>query len=200
MSELVEGFEGLSNIRNAVSFFGSKRIEPSHPYYKLAYKTAKLFAKNGYSIMTGAGQGIMEASNRGVCDAKTKTKSIGLNILIPEQQSANSYVKYLLEFKYFFVRKVMFTKYSRAFVVFPGGYGTLDEFFEALALVQTNRIKPFPIILVNKQYWEGLVDWLKSTLIKEGALIKEELFLFQMVDTPQEALKAAKRIWKYKNK
>ncbi|MCM8787691.1 MAG: TIGR00730 family Rossman fold protein [Candidatus Omnitrophica bacterium] len=195
MSEFVEGFEALSNIKNGVSFFGSKRISENHPYYKLAYKTAYLLAKKGYSIITGAGPGIMEAANKGAYFAKGV--SVGLNIIIPEQQKPNSYINYLLDFRYFFVRKVMFTKYSCAFVVFPGGYGTLDELFEALALIQTQRIEPIPIILVIKRYWQQLLEWLTKKLIKEGALIEEELRLFKVVDTEEEVLRV---ISNFKNK
>ncbi len=194
MSEFVEGFEGLSKIKNAVSFFGSKRIKENHPYYQLAYQTAKLLAKKGYSIITGAGPGIMEAANRGAYDAGGV--SVGLNILIPEQQIPNPYVNYLLEFRYFFVRKVMFAKYSRAFVVFPGGYGTLDELFETLALIQTHRINPFPIILVKRKYWQDLVGWFKGKLISEGTLIKEDLLLFKVVDKKEEVLEEIKKFYR----
>ncbi|MCD6583360.1 MAG: TIGR00730 family Rossman fold protein, partial [Candidatus Omnitrophica bacterium] len=190
------GFEGLSRIKKAVSFFGSKRVTSSHPYYKLAYRCAKFLVRNGYSIITGAGPGIMEAANKGAYHAKGK--SIGLNILIPEQQVPNRYVNYLLEFKYFFVRKVLFAKYSRAFVVFPGGYGTLDELFEALALVQTHRINPFPIILVVSNYWKGMLTWLKNTLLKERTIVKKDLSLFEVVDTPQEVLKAIRKFYRKK--
>ncbi|MCM8832264.1 MAG: TIGR00730 family Rossman fold protein [Candidatus Omnitrophica bacterium] len=196
MSEFVEGFEALSGIKKGVSFFGSKRIEENHPYYKLAYKTAYLLAKKGYSIITGAGPGIMEAANKGAYFAKGV--SVGLNIIIPEQQKPNPYINYLLDFRYFFVRKVMFTKYSCAFVVFPGGYGTLDELFEALALIQTERIEPIPIILVVKRYWQPLLEWLMKKLIKEGTLIDEELTLFKVVDTEQEVLKAISKFKKSK--
>ncbi len=194
MSEFVEGFEKLSEIKNAVSFFGSKRLDDSHPYYKLAYRTAKLLAKNGYSIVTGAGPGIMEAANRGAYDAGGV--SVGLNILIPEQQVSNPYVNYLLEFRYFFVRKVMFAKYSRAFVVFPGGYGTLDELFETLALIQTQRINPFPIILVKKKFWQKLLDWFKEKLIKEGTLNRRDLFLFKVVEKEREILEGIRKFYK----
>jgi len=198
MSEFVEGFEGLSKIKNAVSFFGSKRIKENHPYYQLAYRTAKFLAKKGYSIITGAGPGIMEAANKGAYDAGGV--SVGLNILIPEQQTPNPYVNYLLEFRYFFVRKVMFAKYSRAFVVFPGGYGTLDELFETLALIQTHRINPFPIILVKRKYWQGLVEWFKEKLISEGTLIKEDLLLFKIVDKKEEVLEEIKKFYRKKRK
>ena len=196
MSEFVEGFEGLSKIKNAVSFFGSKKLKRTHPYYKLAYKTAKLLAKNGYSIITGAGPGIMEAANRGAYEAGGV--SVGLNILIPEQQTPNPYVNYLLEFRYFFVRKVMFAKYSRAFVVFPGGYGTLDELFETLALIQTQRINPFPIILVKKRFWQKLLDWFKERLIEEGTLAKKDLLLFSVVEKESEVLEEIRNFYKRK--
>ena len=198
MSEFVEGFEGLSKIKNAVSFFGSKRIKENHPYYQLAYRTAKFLAKKGYSIITGAGPGIMEAANKGAYDAGGV--SVGLNILIPEQQTPNPYVNYLLEFRYFFVRKVMFAKYSRAFVVFPGGYGTLDELFETLALIQTHRINPFPIILVKRKYWQGLVEWFKKKLISEGILIEKDLLLFKIVDKKEEVLEGIKKFYHKKRK
>ena len=184
MSEFVEGFDGLSEVKKAIAFFGSKRVSPRHPYYKLAYRTAYYLSRKGYSVMTGAGSGIMEAANRGAYQARGN--SIGLNILIPEQQVPNQYVNYLLEFRYFFVRKVMFAKYSSAFVVFPGGYGTLDELFEGLALIQTHRTRPFPVILVVSKFWEGLIDWLKGTLLEQGTIVKEDLKLFKIVDTPQE--------------
>ena len=196
MSEFVEGFDGLSGIKKAIAFFGSKRAKKNNLYYQLAYKTANLLAKKGYSIITGAGPGIMEAANKGA--SKAKGKSIGLNILIPEQQVPNPYINYLLEFKYFFVRKVMFAKYSRAFVVFPGGYGTLDELFEALALIQANRIDSFPIILLGKSFWEGLISWLKDTAIKRGTLLKEDLFLFKAVDKPQDVLREIEKFYKKK--
>jgi hypothetical protein len=186
MSEFVEGFEGLSWIKKGVSFFGSKRLSKDHSYYKLAYKTAYLLSKKGYSIITGAGPGIMEAANKGAY--KAGGASVGLNILIPAQQIPNSYINYLLGFHYFFVRKVMFTKYSCAFVFFPGGFGTLDELFEILALIQTKRIEPVPVVLVIKKYWKDLLNWFNNELIEKGTLIKEDLNLFKIVDTPKEVL------------
>lgn len=186
MSEFVEGFEGLSGVKNALSFFGSKAVAPHHPYYKLAHNSAFLLAKKGYSIMTGAGPGVMEAANKGADEAGGI--SIGLNILIPEQQTPNPYVNYLLEFRYFFIRKVVFTKYSQAFIVFPGGYGTLDELFESLALVQTERIKPIPIILVDSSFWKGLSHWLKDMLLAKGTIEKQDLALMHIVDTPEQIL------------
>jgi hypothetical protein len=186
MSEFVEGFEGLSTIENAVSFFGSKNIKPSHEYYKLATETAKLFTEGGYSIITGAGGGIMEAANKGAREGGGK--SIGLNILLPEKQIPNKYINYLLEFRYFFVRKVMFTKYAKAFIVFPGGYGTLDELFEGLAFIQTHLGKRFPIILMYEKFWKRMLNWLKETLIKEQTLDQQDLYLFRVANTPQQAL------------
>jgi hypothetical protein len=193
MSEFVEGFEGLSRVKKAVAFFGSKRVTCNHPYYKLAYQTAKLLAKNGFSIITGAGPGIMEAANKGALDGKGR--SIGLNILIPEQQTPNPYINYLLEFKYFFVRKVMFAKYSSAFVFFPGGYGTLDELMEGLALIQTHRVRSFPIILVGRKHWCGLISWFRNTLIKRGTLVEGDLSLFKIVDKPQQVLREIRRFY-----
>ncbi|MBD3245866.1 MAG: TIGR00730 family Rossman fold protein [Candidatus Omnitrophica bacterium] len=188
MSEFVEGFEHLSRIENGVCFFGSHRVDAQHPAYQDAYRAAKLLAKKGYTIITGAGSGVMEAANRGAYDAKKR--SVGLNILLPEQQLPNEYINELLEFRYFFVRKVMFTKYSCAVVVFPGGYGTLDELFESLALIQTQRIKSIPVVLVGREYWKNLVAWLKNKLIAEGTIVKMDLDLFHLVDTPEEILKA----------
>ena len=196
MSEFVEGYEGLNHIKKGVSIFGSKRAKSTSPYYKFAYKTAFLLGKAGFSILTGAGPGVMEAANKGA--KNSGAESIGLNILIPEQQIPNPYVSYILEFKYFFIRKVMFAKYSKAFVVFPGGFGTLDEFFEALALVQTERIPKFPIILFGSGYWKGLTTWLKNTSIKEGCLEGSDLKLFKIVDSPQEVVKIIKKFYKYK--
>lgn len=196
MSEFVEGFESLSRVKQGVSFFGSRATSKNHPYYKLAYKSAYVMTKKGYTVITGAGGGIMEAANKGAKEAGGV--SVGLNILIPQKQLPNPYVNYLIEFKYFFVRKVMFTKHSRAFVVFPGGYGTLDELFENLSLVQTLRIEPVPVILVNKAYWAGLLKWVEERLVKEGAIGKKDLKLFKVVDTPEEIPAAIKNFYSKK--
>ena len=196
MSEFVDGLEGLSCVKGGVSFFGSRCTAKKDPNYKLAQNAAHLLTKKGYTIITGAGGGIMEASNRGAQEAGGM--SVGLNILIPEKQVPNSYVNYLMEFKYFFVRKVMFTKHSKAFVVFPGGFGTLDELFENFALVQTSRIKPTPIILVNSSFWKDLIQWLKKRLISEGVIEKNDLKIFKVVDTPQEILSSIKDFYKKK--
>lgn len=187
MSEFVEGFEELSDIRKAVAVFGSSRVSSRSPYYKLAEKTAKLFARHGYAIITGAGSGIMEAANKGAKAAGGE--SVGLNILTPTEQKPNKYLTRLLEFRYFFCRRVMFAKYSQAFIIFPGGYGTMDEFMEAITLIQTGRMKARPVILFNRKYWQGLLDWLKNTLFKSKMVTAAELGIFNIVETPQEAMK-----------
>jgi hypothetical protein len=194
MSEFVDGFEELSSVREAISIFGSARTRPSSKYYKLAEETAARLSKNGYAIITGAGSGIMEAANKGA--KKGKGDSIGLNILIPIMQKPNKYVTRLLEFKYFFCRKVMFAKYSKAFVVFPGGFGTMDELFEAITLVQTKRIDSFPVVLVGSEFWKGLIDWMENTLITAKCLSKSDLNIFTVVDTPQEVVAAINRFYK----
>lgn len=187
MSEFVEGFEVLSDIHKAVAIFGSAKVKSESPYYKLAEKTAGLFVRRGYAIITGAGPGIMEAANKGAYEAKGQ--SIGLNILIPTKQKPNKYLTRTVDFKYFFCRRVMFAKYSQAFLIFPGGYGTLDEFAEAITLIQTGKIRPRPVILFNKKYWQGLMDWLKNRLLQEKMIAKKDLDIFHIVETPQEALK-----------
>lgn len=195
MSEFVDGFEELSNVKKAVSIFGSsKKIGATKKFYKIAEDTAQLLAKNGYAVITGAGPGIMEAGNKGAKEAGGE--SIGLNILIPTMQKPNRYVNRVLEFKYFFCRKVMFAKYSKAFVVFPGGFGTLDELFEAITLVQTERVEPFPVILVGKKYWKGLISWIKGTLLREETIEEKDMKLFFVVDTPQEVMAAINRFYK----
>jgi len=189
MSEFVDGFEELSDVKRAVSIFGSaQHKKATKRYYKLAEDTAYLLAKNGYSVITGAGGGIMEAGNKGA--KRAGGDSIGLNILIPIVQKPNKYVTRLLDFKYFFCRKVMFAKYSKAFVVFPGGFGTLDELFECITLVQTERMDPIPVILVGKEYWKGLISWIKNTLLPEGTIDKVDLKLFSVVETPCQVLAA----------
>ena len=194
MSEFVDGFEELSDVKEAVSIFGSSKTSSADKFYKLAEETTHLLAKNGYSIITGAGPGIMEAGNKGA--KKAGGESIGLNILIPTMQKPNRYVTRLLEFKYFFCRKVMFAKYSKAFVVFPGGLGTLDELFEALTLVQTKKVEPFPVILVSREYWKGLIHWMKETLLKGKTIEKEDLLLMTIVDTSREVLSAINKFYK----
>ncbi|MBN3039377.1 MAG: TIGR00730 family Rossman fold protein [Candidatus Omnitrophica bacterium] len=186
MSEFVEGFEELSDINKAVSIFGSSRVKPRSQYYKLAQKTAKVFSKAGYAIITGAGPGIMEAANKGAKEARGE--SIGLNILAPIQQKPNRHLTRLIEFRYFFCRRVMFAKYSQAFLIFPGGYGTMDEFMEAITLIQTNRLAARPVILFDKKYWRGLLDWIKHTMVAKNMIDTSDLDIFKLVETPQEAL------------
>ena len=194
MSEFVDGFEELSNVKEAVSIFGSARASTSNKYYKIAEDTASRLVKSGYAIITGAGPGIMEAANKGAKEAGGE--SIGLNILIPIMQKPNKYITKLLEFKYFFCRKVMFAKYSKALVAFPGGYGTMDEFFEAITLVQTRRIDPFPIILVGSEYWKGLVQWMEKTMLSNKAIDRSDLKIFSVADTPQEVVSIINKFYK----
>ena len=196
MSEFVDGFETLSQAGKAVSIFGSSRFKPGNKYYKMAEETAYLLAKEGYAIITGSGPAIMEAANKGA--KRAKGLSIGLNIQIPSEQEANKYVDTLLDFRYFFVRKVMFVKYAKAFVIMPGGYGTLDEFTEAINLIQTQRIQKFPVVIMGSEYWKGMIDWLKSTVLKSGAISKEDLKLFTVVDEPKDAVAAIKKFYERK--
>jgi hypothetical protein len=193
MSEFVDGFEVLSKMGKAVSIFGSARTKPGTKYYKLGEEVAYYIAKAGYAVITGSGSGLMEAANRGA--KRAGGHSIGLNIHIPCEQKPNKYVDTLLDFRYFFVRKVMFVKYAKAFVILPGGYGTLDEFFEAINLIQTERIAKFPIILFNSEYWKGLIGWLKDTVYKHGNISKEDLDLFILVDKPQDVAAVIKKFY-----
>ena len=193
MSEFVEGFEVLSKVGPAVSIFGSSRLRPNDKFYKLAQKVTYLLAKEGYAIITGGGPGIMEAGNKGA--KKAKGNSIGLNIQIPQEQKPNPYIDTLLDFHYFFVRKVMFVKYAKAFVILPGGYGTFDELFESLNLIQTERIEKFPVVLVGKDYWQGLLDWFRSRVLKKGCISRPDLKIFTVVDTAEEVVEAIKRFY-----
>ena len=189
MSEFVEGFERLSRIGPCVSIFGSARTTEENPYYSLAEKIAYELTQNGYGVITGGGPGIMEAANKGA--QRGEGKSVGLNIVLPFEQSSNPYIDNdkLINFDYFFVRKVMFVKYAQGFIVLPGGVGTLDELFEAITLIQTKKIGKFPIVLVGKSFWSGLIDWIKETMLaKEKNISPEDLDLFSVVDTSEEAL------------
>jgi uncharacterized protein (TIGR00730 family) len=194
MSEFVDGFEVLSQVGKAVSIFGSSRLQPGNKYYKLAEETAYLLAKEGYAIITGSGPGIMEAGNRGA--QRAGGQSIGLNIQIPLEQKANKYVDTLLDFHYFFVRKVMFVKYAKAFVIMPGGYGTLDEFFEAINLIQTLRIRKFPVVILGSDYWKGIIEWLRATVLRDGCISKSDLDIFTVVDTPKEVVKTIRKFYR----
>ena len=196
ISEFVEGFEVLSCVGKAVSIFGSSRLKPGHKYYKLAEETAYLLAKEGYAIITGSGPAIMEAANKGA--RRAKGQSIGLNIQIPMNQKSNPYVDMLLDFRYFFVRKVMFVKYAKAFVIMPGGYGTLDEFTEALNLIQTLRIPRFPVVVFGSEYWKGMLDWLKNTAAKNDCLTEDDLKIFKVADKPKDVVKIIKDFYKKK--
>jgi uncharacterized protein (TIGR00730 family) len=186
LAEFVEGFEMLAKIPPAVAMFGSARSLPGGPGYEKAEAISALLGKNGYSVITGGGPGVMEAANKGATESGTI--SVGLNIELPLEQKPNIYANKLLNFRYFFVRKVMFVKYSIAFVILPGGFGTLDELFEAITLIQTRKIKPFPVILVGKEYWKGLLDWIGSTLLREKMIAVEDLDIIKTVDTPEEVL------------
>ena len=189
MSEIVGGFENLSKIGPCVSIFGSARTKPDHKYYKIAEELAFKICQKGYGVITGGGPGIMEAANKGA--SRAGGKSVGLNINLPFEQNHNPYIDKdkSLEFDYFFVRKVMFVKYAQGFVVLPGGFGTLDEFFEALTLIQTNKIAKFPIVLMSKSFWGGLLDWIKEVLLETNQNInKEDLNLFFLADTVDEAV------------
>ena len=189
MAEFVQAFETLSKIGPCVSIFGSARTKPDNPYYKMGEDIAEKLTIKGYGIITGGGFGIMEAGNKGA--HKGQGKSVGLNIDLPFEQEANEYIDNdkLINFDYFFVRKVMFVKYAQGFVVMPGGVGTLDELFEAITLIQTQKIAPFPIVLVGKNYWEGLISWMKNVMLKQEQNISpEDLDLFTLVDTADEAV------------
>ncbi len=187
MAEFTEGFDELASVGPAVSIFGSARAKPKDHYYKLAEQTASEIAKAGFAVITGGGGGIMEAANKGAADAGGQ--SIGLNIELPMEQTPNPYQNMPLEFRYFFVRKVMFLKYAHGFIVFPGGYGTMDEFFESLVLIQTLKQASFPVILMGSDYWGGLIDWVKQTMLKEHEYISpEDLDVFTMVDDPHRAV------------
>jgi uncharacterized protein (TIGR00730 family) len=194
MSEFVEGFEVLSEVGPAVAMFGSSRAKKNDPYYKMAQEIACCLSKLGYAIITGGGPGIMEAANKGAVQARGK--SIGLNIQIPAEQKPNPYVKTLLDFHYFFVRKVMFVKYAKAFVILPGGFGTMDEMFEAITLIQTGRIEGFPVILVGTSYWQGLIDWIKTKVLAKGCITKEHLKIFTVADSAKEVVGAIKKFYR----
>ncbi len=188
MAEFVEGFERLAKIRPSVSIFGSARTPVDHPYYKLTEEIAKELSDAGFSVVTGGGPGIMEAGNKGGYEGKSP--SIGLNIELPFEQSGNEYQDISLSFRHFFSRKVMFVKYATAYVVMPGGFGTLDELAEILTLVQTKKTRKIPIILVHRPFWEGLIEWFKATLANEHMIDVEDLNLMQIIDSPKEIAEA----------
>lgn len=192
MGEFVEGVETLHDIGPAVSMFGSARIDRNAPIYAKARQLAALFVKSGFAVLTGGGGGIMEAANQGAAEAGGN--SVGLNIRLPFEQTPNQYANVRLEFRYFFIRKVMLVKYAHAYIIMPGGFGTLDELFEAVTLVQTQRIRPFPIILVGTAYWSGLMDWMRAQLLDQGCIAEKDLDILQVLDDPAEIVEAVKKI------
>lgn len=192
IGEFVDGIDTLHNLGPAVSIFGSARVKPDSSVYKKAHELAALFVKNHFAVITGGGGGVMEAANKGAAEAGGQ--SIGLNIVLPFEQKPNPYANIQLDFKYFFIRKVMFIKYATAYIIMPGGMGTLDELFESITLVQTHRIKPFPIILVGTEYWGGLLEWIQSRLLEEKMISTEDLEIIQVMDDPEKIVKAVRRV------
>jgi len=191
MAEFVDGFEALAKYHPAVSIFGSTRVKPGDEIYQKAEQIGKLLAENGFAVITGGGPGVMEAANKGAFSAGGK--SIGLNIELPLEQKPNPYTNITLNFRYFFVRKVMFVKYAVAYIILPGGFGTMDELLESITLIQTQKIKPFPVILVGSNYWKGFLDWIKEVVLKEGKISSAELDILQLIDKPEEIVKAIKK-------
>lgn len=186
MSEFVEGFEEMANVGPAVSIFGSARIPRGHPYYDFAEQVGRLLVRSGYAVLTGGGPGVMEAANRGA--SEEGGQSIGLSIELPFEERPNEHVKTVVSFRYFFVRKVTFVKYSSAFVILPGGFGTLDELFESLTLIQTQKIKPFPVILVGDGYWDGLLSWFRDELLAQKMISEGDLDRLYRAATPEEVV------------
>jgi uncharacterized protein (TIGR00730 family) len=184
MAELVEGFEALNGVGPAVTIFGSARVPPGSPYYNKCLKVAERLAQDGFTIISGGGPGIMEAANKGAQNANGV--SVGLNIELPTEQAPNQYQDIRVEFRYFFVRKLMFVKYAVGYVIFPGGFGTMDELFEALTLIQTKKIRSFPVVLVGREYWAGLFDWIRKTMLPANNIGPEDLDLMHVVDEPEE--------------
>lgn len=192
MGEFVEGIERLHDIGPAVTIFGSARIKEDDPIYKKTEEIAALFVKSNFAVITGGGGGVMEAGNKGAL--KAGGTSVGMNIVLPFEQKPNDYSNIKLEFKYFFIRKVMFVKYATAYIIMPGGFGTLDELFEAVTLIQTHRIKPFPVILVGSDYWSGLLEWIKATLLEHHKISDNDLDILQIMDDPEEIVRAVQKV------
>ena len=190
MGEFVQGFEDLAQITNGVAVFGSARTPADNPEYRAAQETGALLVKAGYSVITGGGPGIMEAANRGAFEAGGT--SVGCNIELPHEQYSNPYLTLSLKFKYFFVRKMMFVKYSDAFIIFPGGFGTLDELFEALTLIQTRKIHNFPVVLFGSAYWQEMLDWLRGPMLAEGKIVEEDFRRLHVTDSPAEIVEIVK--------
>ncbi|HOX15898.1 MAG TPA: TIGR00730 family Rossman fold protein [Smithellaceae bacterium] len=191
MAEFVESIEVLSNVHNAVTIFGSARLKPEDKYYQMAEKLGQLLVQNGFSVITGGGPGIMEAANKGAAEAGGQ--SVGMNIKLPFEQKPNPYANLQLDYKYFFIRKVMFIKYALAYVIMPGGYGTMDELFEALTLIQTKRVKSFPVILMGREYWQGLLEWLKNSMQQKSMILPCDIEMIQIIDEPEEVVKHIKK-------
>jgi len=191
MAEFVDAIETLSGVNHAVSIFGSARVKAGEPYYEKTVVLARRLAQEGFSVITGGGPGIMEAANKGA--AEGGGKSVGMNIRLPFEQKPNPYANIHIDYKYFFIRKVMFVKYALAYIILPGGFGTLDELFEALTLIQTKRIRSFPVILVGSEFWKGLLDWIRKTLIREAMIQQEDLHYFQIIDDPEEVVRHIKK-------
>jgi uncharacterized protein (TIGR00730 family) len=187
IGEFVDGVEAMHDLGPAVSIFGSARIKPEHPYYQKTREIAGMLADNGFAVITGGGGGVMEAANKGA--AEKNGKSVGMNIILPMEQSPNPYANIRLQFHYFFVRKVMFVKYAFAYIIMPGGFGTLDELFEAVTLIQTHRIKPLPVILFGTRFWSGLIDWIKSHLVEEKTISQNDLNIIHITDDMDEVLR-----------
>ncbi|MBW2610464.1 MAG: TIGR00730 family Rossman fold protein [Deltaproteobacteria bacterium] len=191
LSECVEGFDVMPDVYPAVTIFGSARSHPNSTTYTTTEIIARLLVEKGFNVVSGGGSGVMEAANKGAAEAGGK--SVGLHIHLPNEQQPNKHANVRLSFKYFFIRKLMFIKYAVAYIIMPGGFGTLDELFEALTLIQTNRIRAFPVILMNSGYWKGLIDWIKETMLKEQTISESDLDIFQLVDDPEEAVAIIKR-------
>jgi len=190
MAEFVDGIERLTPLEPAVTIFGSARTKPGEKYYTQAEELGRMLVEEGFSVITGGGPGIMEAANKGAFEAGGQT--VGLNIVLPFEQKLNPYTTIHINFRYFFVRKVMFVKYAMSYVIFPGGFGTMDELFEALTLIQTDKIKPFPVILIGSEYWAGLLEWINDTMLAEDMILPEDRSIYTLVDTPKDAVEIIK--------
>ena len=191
MAEFVEGFESLADISPAVTIFGSARAKEGDELYTRAYNLARVLGRNKFNIITGGGPGVMEAANRGA--QEEGVKSVGINIQLPFEQKPNPYINVPLSYRYFFVRKVMFIKYAIAYIVLPGGYGTLDEFFEAITLIQTRKIRPFPVILVDSSFWSSLIDWINQNMLARNTVTKEDMAIYKVMDDPEEIVEYIKK-------
>jgi uncharacterized protein (TIGR00730 family) len=191
LAEFVDGFEALAKYHPAVSIFGSTRVRPGDAVYQKAEQIGKLLAENGFAVITGGGPGAMEAANKGAFSAGGK--SIGLNIELPLEQKPNPYTNITLNFRYFFVRKVMFVKYAVAYIILPGGFGTLDELLESMTLIQTKKIRPFPVIMVGSEYWRGFLDWMKEVVLKDEKISLADLEILQLIDKPEDIIKTIKK-------